>query len=210
MLASFIIPAYNANKTIVRCLDSIYTLGLSEQEFEVICIDDCSKDDTVAVIEQYAKQHTNITLLRQAENHRQGAARNRGVAIAKGKYIVYVDSDDESDKGVIQALQLAEEYNLDMVAMHFVNVDENGNVSEKESINIDGIFTGIELQTRQPYWCSGPVPYLYNKCFLHKINYPFVENVLYEDSDYVTIHLYYANKIIEQFKKTNGFLNHLY
>ena len=118
MLASFIIPAYNASLTIVRCLDSIYTLGLSEQEFEVICIDDCSKDNTISVIEQYAKQHTNLTLLCQPENHRQGAARNRGVAIAKGKYIVYVDSDDESANGVVDALQLAEKNNLDMVAMH--------------------------------------------------------------------------------------------
>ena len=136
MLASFIIPAYNASATIVRCLDSIYTLGLSEQEFEVICIDDCSKDNTIEVIKQYAKQHTNLTLLCQAENHRQGAARNRGVAIAKGKYIVYVDSDDESDKGVVKALQLAEEHNLDMVAMHYVQVNEHGNIFEKESIKL--------------------------------------------------------------------------
>ena len=114
MLASFIIPAYNASTTIIRCLDSIYTLGLLEQEFEVICIDDCSKDNTIKVIEQYAKQHTNLTLLSQIENHRQGAARNRGVAIAKGKYIVYIDSDDESDKGILQALQLVEEHNLDI------------------------------------------------------------------------------------------------
>lgn len=195
MLASFIIPAYNASTTIVRCLDSIYTLGLFEQEFEVICIDDCSKDNTIEIIEQYAKQHSNLTLLCQAENHRQGAARNRGVAIAKGKYIVYVDSDDESDKGVLQALQLAEDYNLDMVAMHFVNIDEQMNKSQKVSINIDGIFSGIELQTQQPFWCAGPVPYLYNADFLQRVNYPFAEDVLFEDSDYVNMHLYHAKRM---------------
>ena len=196
MLASFIIPAYNASATIVRCLDSIYTLGLSEQDFEVICIDDCSKDNTISVIEQYAKLHTNLTLLCQPENHRQGAARNRGVAIAKGKYIVYVDSDDESDKGIIDALQLAEENNLDMVAMHYVNVDEHGNISDKEAVKLDGIFTGVELQTKHPYWCTGPVPYVYNTAFLKKVNYPFTENVLFEDSDYVNVHLYYAQRLM--------------
>ncbi len=196
MLTSFIIPAYNASNTIVRCLDSIYTLGLSEQEFEVICIDDCSKDNTIAVVEEYAQQHTNITLLRQAENHRQGAARNRGVAIAKGKYIVYVDSDDESDKGVVNALQLAEKNDLDMVAMHFANVDEHGNITEKEPIKLDGVFTGVELQTQQPYWCTGPVPYVYRTSFLKQVNYPFTEDVLFEDSDYVTVHLYYAKRMM--------------
>ena len=160
---SFIIPAYNASNTIVRCLDSIYTLGFSEQEFEVICIDDCSKDNTISLIEKYAKQHTNLTLLCQSENHRQGAARNRGVAIAKGKYIMFVDSDDESDIGVVQALQLAEEHELDMVAMHYVNIDDHSNIVEKEAIKLDGVFTGVELQTKHPYWCTGPIAYLYKK-----------------------------------------------
>ena len=192
MLCSFIIPAYNASNTIVRCLDSIYTLALNVADFEVIVIDDCSKDNTIAVVEEYAKQHTNITLLRQAENHRQGAARNRGVAIAKGKYIVYVDSDDESANGVVDALQLAEKNNLDMVAMHYVNVDQHGNITEKEPITLDGVFTGVELQTKHPYWCTGPVPYIYKTSFLQQVNYPFTEDVLFEDSDYVTVHLYHA------------------
>ncbi len=196
MLCSFIIPAYNASNTIVRCLDSIYILGLSEQEFEVICIDDCSKDNTISVIEQYAKQHTNLILLCQAENHRQGAARNRGVTIAKGKYIVYVDSDDESAKGVVDALQLAEQHNLDMVPMHYVNVDQHGNVTEKEPITLDGVFTGVELQTKHPYWCTGPVPYIYKTSFLRQVNYPFVEDVLFEDSDYVNVHLYHTKRMM--------------
>ena len=196
MLVSFIIPVYNACTTIVRCLDSIYTLGFSESEFEVICIDDCSMDDTIAIINQYAKRHTNLTLLCQSENHRQGAARNRGVAIAKGKYIVYVDSDDESDIGVVQALRLAEEHELDMVAMHYVSVDEYNNISKKEAIKLDSIFSGVELQTLQPYWCTGPVPYIYSAAFLKKVIYPFAEDVLFEDSDYVTVHLYHAQRMM--------------
>ena len=196
MLCTFIIPAYNASNTIVRCLDSIYTLALNVADFEVIIIDDCSKDNTIAVVEEYAKQHTNITLLRQAENHRQGAARNRGVAIAKGKYIVYVDSDDESAKGVVDALQLAEKNNLDMVAMHYVNVDQHGNITEKEPITLDGVFTGVDLQNEHYYWCSGPVPYVYKLSFLQQVNYPFAEDVLFEDSDFVQVHLYHAKRMM--------------
>lgn len=193
---SFIIPAYNASTTIICCLDSIYNLGLSEQEFEVICIDDCSKDNTISLIEKYAKQHTNLTLLCQSENHRQGAARNRGVAIAKGKYIMFVDSDDESDIGVVQALQLAEEHELDMVAMHYVNIDDHSNIVEKEAIKLDGVFTGVELQTKHPYWCTGPIAYLYKKTFLQNVNYPFTSDVLFEDSDFVAVHLYHAKRMM--------------
>lgn len=196
MHCSFIIPAYNASNTIVRCLDSIYALTLDIADFEVIVIDDCSKDNTIQVVEQYAKQHTNITLLRQLANHRQGAARNKGVAIAKGRYIVFVDSDDESDKGVIDALRLADKYNLDMVAMHYVNMDEYGNVTSKESITIEGCFTGVELQTKHPYWCTGPVPYIYRASFLQYVNYPFANDVLFEDSDFVNIHLYHARRMM--------------
>lgn len=195
MLCSFIIPAYNASNTIVRCLDSIYALALNVADFEVIIIDDCSKDNTIAVVEEYAQQHTNIILHRQAENHRQGAARNRGVAIAKGKYIVYVDSDDESAKGVMDALQLVEKNDLDMVAMHYVNVN-HGNITEKEPITLEGVFTGVELQTKHPYWCTGPVTYVYKTSFLQQVNYPFTEDVLFEDSDYVTVHLYHAKRMM--------------
>ena len=196
MLCSFIIPAYNASKTIVRCLDSIYKLSLSESDFEVICIDDCSSDNTINVINEYAKSHSNITLLRQTENHRQGAARNRGVDIAKGKYIIFVDSDDESDRGVVEALTLAENNDLDMVVVHCVNVNEKNEIIEREIVKIDGVFTGIDLQTKYPYWGTAPWPYIYKKTFLNQVNYPFVEDVIFEDSDFVNVHLYYAKRMM--------------
>lgn len=196
MLCSFIIPAYNASNTIVRCLDSIYALALNITDFEVIVIDDNSKDNTIDVVNEYVRQHRNITLLCQTVNRRQGAARNRGVNIAKGKYIVFVDSDDESDNGVVHALQLAEQYHLDMVAMHYVSIDKDDNITPKESIAIDGIFTGIELQTTFPYWCTGPVSYVYNAKFLQGVKYPFRSDVLFEDSDFVSVHLYHAKRMM--------------
>ena len=180
----------------VRCLDSIYALALNVADFEVIIIDDCSKDNTISVVEEYAKQHTNIILLRQAENHRQGAARNRGVAIAKGKYIIYVDSDDESANGVVEALQLAEKNNLNMVAMHYINIDQHGNTTKKDPITLESVFTGIELQAKHPYWGTAPWPYIYKASFLQQVNYPFTEDVLFEDSDYVIVHLYHAKRMM--------------
>ena len=196
IMYSFIVPVYNARNTIVRCLDSIYKLPLNKCKFEVIVIDDCSTDNTVEVIEEYAKKHASIMLLRQNENHRQGAARNRGVSCASGKYIVFVDSDDESVDGVVGALHLAEKHDLDMVAMHYVTVDEYGNIAEKDSIVLDGIFTGVELQTKHPYWGTAPWSYVYKKSFLQKVDYPFREDVFYEDSDFVSVHLFHARSMM--------------
>ncbi len=195
---SFIIPAYNASGTIIRCLDSIYGLLINESDFEVVVIDDCSTDNTVEMVKEYALQHPNLVLLCQPENHRQGAARNRGVAVAKGKYIVFVDSDDESSKGVVDAVRLAEEICLDMVAMRYSKFGNDGDDRKDASLlyGKNDLFNGIEMQTRFPFWNTGPCAYVYRKSFVDKINYSFAEDVLYEDSDFVNVHLFYATRMM--------------
>ena len=112
---TFVIPAYNASQTIVRTLNSIYALPVQETEFEIIVIDDCSTDSTINIVSQYAQTHTNLRLLRQPENHRQGAARNWGIREAKGEYIMLVDADDVVLEGVINALKWAQQLHVDMV-----------------------------------------------------------------------------------------------
>lgn len=191
---SFIIPAYNAVATIWRCLDSIYNLSLAENEFEVIVIDDCSADNTVALVEDYAIRHTNLVLLRQTENHRQGAARNKGIAAARGKYTVFVDSDDETSQGVVEAVRLAEENELEMVAMRYAKNGNDGMNGEVKGLPFDSneLFTGIEMQTECPFWFTGPVAYVYRRSFLNDVNYPFAEDVFFEDSDFVNVHLFHA------------------
>ena len=198
MLVSFIIPSYNSAHTIIRCLDSIYALSLQPSEFEVLFIDDCSTDDTCDQVAEYQSSHSDITLLRQPKNNRQGAARNRGVTIAKGEYICFVDSDDAVTDGVVAAIRLAKEKQTDMTAYHYAFVNETGKITKeakKLSFAEGQIFSGIDMQNIHPYWCSGPVAYIYNRRFLEDVNYPFCEGVLYEDSDFVAVHLYYAKRM---------------
>lgn len=198
MLVSFIIPSYNSAHTVKRCLDSIYALSLNSSEFEVIFVDDCSTDDTCDIVSEYQSRHPNITLLRQPKNNRQGAARNRAVTIAKGEYICFVDSDDAVIEGVVDAIQLAKETQTDMVAFHFAHATEQEDTtSEAEKLTFakQEIFTGVEMQNKHSYWCSAPWGYIYKTAFLQKVNYPFAEGALYEDSDFVAVHLYYAQRI---------------
>lgn len=198
MLVSFIIPSYNSAHTVRRCLDSIYALSLKQFEFEVIFVDDCSMDNTCDIVAKYQSQHLNITLLRQPKNNRQGAARNRAVTIAKGKYICFVDSDDAVTEGILSAIRLAKEQNTDMTAFHFASVNEQGGITseaEKLSFTKNEIFSGVEMQNKHAYWCSAPWGYIYKNEYLQEVNYPFTEGALYEDSDFVVVHLYYAQRV---------------
>lgn len=200
MLVSFIIPSYNSAHTVKRCLDSIYALSLKAEEFEVIFVDDCSTDNTCDIVAEYHTQHPNITLLKQPTNNRQGAARNKGMSVAKGEYICFVDSDDAVTEGIVAAIRLAKEQNTDMTVFHFVNANEHGIIiKEADKLSFkeeQEIFSGVDMQNKHSYWCSAPWGYIYKAAFLLKVNYPFAEGALYEDSDFVAAHLYYAQRMV--------------
>ena len=196
-LISFIIPAFNASLFIGRCLDSIISLEAELPEFEIIVVDDASSDNTVGIVKSYCIRNQQIKLLCQPENHRQGAARNKGMSLARGKYVFFVDSDDEIAKGVLSAFHLAERNQLEIVAVRFITKGIDSQI-EKEGrlpFNQYTIFTGVELQTCFPYWNPGPWSYLYKRAYLNKVNYPFAEDVFYEDCDFVNVHLFHAKKM---------------
>ncbi|MCL1989902.1 MAG: glycosyltransferase [Defluviitaleaceae bacterium] len=88
---SVIIPCYNAERFLKECLDSI--LNQTLKEIEVICIDDGSTDTTVDILKAYAEKDHRFSYLTQ-ENQYAGVARNRGLEIAKGKYLSFLDADD--------------------------------------------------------------------------------------------------------------------
>ena len=197
MTVSFIIPAYNASKTIDRCLTSIYALGMLETDYEIIVIDDASSDDTGSIVKTHSESHDNLILLTQSENHRQGAARNRGLTVANGDYIVFLDSDDEIRPGVCHAIVLAQNNDLDIAIMKGEAVSPNGQVTSTFSLPYEPneVFSGISFQTAHRFWCPGPVLYVFKKDFLDYVDYPFAEDVIYEDCDFVHIHLYHAKRM---------------
>lgn len=190
---SFIIPAYNASSTIVHCLDSIYTLELPEQSFEVIVIDDCSKDNTITIVEEYAKQHNNLTLLRQTKNQRQGAARNRGICIAQGKYIAFADADDEIvAEGVMKALCAMKKSNADICYYDFEYEMPKG-IWHKWSMpkDIQNKILSSADYLNNYYTCDYNAPWrtLYRTNFLRGCNILFEEGVRWEDCDW-TVKVY--------------------
>lgn len=91
---SYILPIYNVEKYLSDCLDSIFAQKIPENEFEVICVNDCSPDNSRSIILKYQEKHNNIILIEHTHNKKAGGARNTGLSVAKGKYIWFIDSDD--------------------------------------------------------------------------------------------------------------------
>ena len=208
---SFIIPAYNASSTIVRALDSIYSLPLKTDEFEVIVVDDCSTDNTLEILQAYATKQPNLHILHQEQNHRQGAARNWGLNEAKGDYVMFVDADDTIARGIIGVLKFAEQKDLDMLFCFtaWENVQHQF-VPRMYEIPEFLVVTGGEFAEK--YYdevCVGPWTYLWGREFLMRTNIPFIENRRMEDFDFVEQHIVKANKIAYCSEVIyNYFINH--
>lgn len=89
---SFILPTYNAEKTIDRCINSI--MEQTYTDWEIICCDDCSTDKTLEKLHQWQSKDSRIKVLQNTENRRAAFSRNRCIQEAKGEYIAQIDDDD--------------------------------------------------------------------------------------------------------------------
>lgn len=99
MIYSVIIPCYNSGKTIERAIESVLDDISEDYIIELIIVDDCSKDDTISIIKDYAKSSVNhdnfrVVLSRNEMNKGASASRNVGIELSKGDYLLFLDSDD--------------------------------------------------------------------------------------------------------------------
>ena len=123
-MISIIIPAYNCERYIRQCLDSI--LEQSYSDLEIICVEDCSTDGTLNVIEQYVAKDARVKLIQHTQNQGMSASRNDGIAIAEGEWLMLLDSDDWIDCDTCkQALDAARRHQTDTVAWCYTREFEN-------------------------------------------------------------------------------------
>lgn len=124
ILVSAIIPVYNSEKYIKKCIDSLIKQTL--KNIEIILINDGSSDDSLRILRQYEKGDERIVVIDQ-KNNGPSSARNKGIDIAKGEYISFIDSDDWVDETMFEEMyNSAKENNSDLVIcdMKLVNKDE--------------------------------------------------------------------------------------
>ena len=113
VVVSVIVPVYNAGAFLRRTLDCI--CGQTLRDIEIILVDDGSTDDSRSILQEYAARDPRITLLQQ-EHEYAGAARNKGMAIARGKYLSFLDADDIFEPTMLEKMvKRAEEVAADVV-----------------------------------------------------------------------------------------------
>lgn len=198
MILSFVIPVYNGKDFIVRCLDSIYEVRMPKDEFEIIVVDDCSMDCTREIVNEYISSHPQVRLLCQRENHRQGAARNRGLKEAKGDYIAFVDADDIVLSGMIPAIEWAGKLDVDLVYCSCLHENSQSDTSLKEINLPEGIVMRgrdfcEEYQSDGVFWY--PWGFLIRKEWLISLHYPFAEDRQHEDRDWMAYVLSNARSV---------------
>ncbi len=137
---SVIIPVYNVEKYLSRCLDSL--LCQTFTDFEAILIDDHSLDNSLEICNQYAKKDARIRVLRTEKNGGASVSRNVGLKASKGDYISFVDSDDYLEPNYLERLlEVIERTNADICQCGFVEVVDDL-VGEKTSAHAENFFTG--------------------------------------------------------------------
>lgn len=199
MRISVIIPLYNGEKTIGRCLDSIYDgLNITETDaldcFEVVIVDDGSKDNGKTVIDRYIKKYKNIKYIRQ-NNAGVSAARNRGIEESIGYYVCFMDADDYLTRGVFNIfLKLAGQNIYDAISYDYKFIKDSDIIDSELMSGMD--VRPVELSTADYLikisLCSGPCQFLVKRDIILKYNIQFNKNIKYWE-DQVFIEEMYAH-----------------
>ncbi len=130
---SVIIPVYNAQDYLKRCLDSVVNQTL--KDIEIICVNDCSTDNSINILNEYAQKYSNLKIIDCKVNGGESIARNIGLDNVTGEYIAFVDNDDEIDLDFYEKLyNKAIETNTDIVKgdVHIINYNRE---NKKSNIN---------------------------------------------------------------------------
>ena len=186
---SLIIPFYDVERYIAQCLDSVYRQDIPEEDFEVICVDDCSLDGSLSIVGSYADKHANLRIVRNRINRKLGGARNAGLEVAQGTYVMFVDSDDLLEDNVLERLcSAAESEMLDVLHFDYENYPER---TPLRKIAETEVLTGPELFFDSHFiWYHDFVTAwrkLYRRQFLLDRKIVFAEHIMFEDNDYALL-----------------------
>lgn len=189
MQLSIVVPIYNVEKYLPKCVDSLLNQGLASTDYEIILVDDGSTDRSGTIADDYAKRYAHIRVIHQT-NQGLSMARNAGMALAQGDYVQFVDSDDYLEPNVLGALVNKMDYeHLDILRFNYQNVDECYRVFEpykdpKTFVDYtDSVVNGLTFLTeRLGYGC-------YAWQFVMRTSLvaqsPFTAGIYFEDTEWV-------------------------
>lgn len=191
-LVSVIIPVYNTEKYLKKCLDSV--VHQTYTNLEVIVINDASTDHSITILENYAKTYKNIKIIKNSTNFDVAISRNIGIESANGDYIYFLDSDDFIKPNTIERLvNLAIEYDVPLVEAKFKSVFTSHEPESNTKINIQ--YENLERNKELIKNRGGMVwNKLYNRRLIGDIRFP--EHLKFEDNAFTYPILTIAKKSI--------------
>ena len=152
---SVTIPVYNVEKYLARCLDTVLNQTF-QGDYEIICVDDGSTDNSGKILDDYAKKHSKIKVIHQ-ENQSLSVARNTALELVTGKYTMFVDSDDFIAQNTLEGLyNTAQKRNADVVVFDFVHGNAEGN--KKETLYFKNI---VEKYGEKTFNAETAEPFVY-------------------------------------------------
>ncbi len=193
---SIVIPMYKAERFIGSCIDTIHRQGLDERDYEIIAIDDGSPDGTGDICDELADTLPNFRVIHQ-ENAGAGAARNRGIDAAAGRYLYFFDVDDDLEDGcLLHLVERCERERLDVLLFGAEVRYENEECRKLypqdphyfERRQPSGVVTGEEMfiaQQRDWNFCGQPCMLMTRLSFVRDCGARFAEGIMNEDNFYV-------------------------
>lgn len=195
MKLSIIIPVYNVEKWLERCVRSVENQDLPSSEYEVILVNDGSKDNSGQIASKLSEEYDNIVVINK-NNGGQSSARNEGMRIARGEYFMFVDSDDYIYPNVIGSLiSVSLENKLDVCHFSFNVEDIDGKTSiSKSPFPYEVVLSGKDVYG---YHVIGSVwANLISASLIKCHNLSFFEGVIHEDVEFNTRLFCYVNRIM--------------
>ncbi len=181
---SVIIPVYNTERYIKRCLDSI--LNQTLKNLEIIVVNDGSKDNSDIIIKNWIKENKKNIDIKYIEKENTGLSDTRNIAVKKtrGKYISFIDSDDYIDENLYYNLKKYMDDNIDVIKFKIKTVDVTGNVLEKLDGPIFSTCTGekaFEKLCTQDKYMDPACIYLYRRNFFIENDFKYSVGMYHED-----------------------------
>ena len=195
MILSIVIPVYNVEKYIKKCLLSIFQQKVENTTFEVIIVNDGTPDSSMEIVNSLVSAYDNVTIINQ-ENKGLSEARNAGLSCAKGQYVWFIDSDDWIEDNCLDPILKLLDGNVDFLQLQYRYVyDDPLRNQDVPPCIIYPIVSGKEQLLRGGV--PTPVQFaIYKKEFLQLHDLHFYPGIYHEDSEFKSRALYFAEKCV--------------